>query len=74
MNKGEKIQTRIAAILAISNVAEVLSEMRRYAESLTEEEFRFAQEYAEDFLAKRSAAVREAFIEAVRSRYRESLR
>jgi hypothetical protein len=42
MKKGEKIQTRIAAILAISNEAEVLSEMRRYAESLTDEEFRFA--------------------------------
>jgi hypothetical protein len=74
MKKSEKIQTRIATILGISNEAEVLSEMRRYAESLTEEEFRFAQEYADDFLAKRSAAVREAFIEAVRSGYRESLR
>ena len=67
MNKVEKIQARIATILAISNEAEVLSEMRRYAESLTDEEFRFAREYAEDFLAKRSAAVQEAFIEAVRT-------
>jgi hypothetical protein len=72
MKKRETIQTRIAAILAISNEAEVLSEMRRYAESLTDEEFRFAQEYADDFLAKRSAAVQEAFTEAVHSGDRES--
>jgi hypothetical protein len=72
MKKGEKIQTRIATILAISNETEVLSEMRRYAESLTEEEFRFAQEYAEDFLAKRSAAVQEAFTEAISSGKRKS--
>jgi hypothetical protein len=32
MKKSEKIQTRIATILGISNEAEVLSEMRRYAE------------------------------------------
>jgi hypothetical protein len=64
MKKPEKIQTQVAAILAISNEAEVLSEMRRYAESLTAEEFRFAREYAEDFLAKRTAAVQEAFTEA----------
>jgi hypothetical protein len=66
MNKREKMQIRIATILAISNEAEVLSEMRTYVESLTEEEFKYAHEYAEDFLAKRSAAVEEAFREADR--------
>jgi hypothetical protein len=66
MKKRGTIETRIATILAIPNEAEVLSEMRRYIESLTDEEFRFAREYSEDFLAKRTAAVREAFTEAVR--------
>jgi hypothetical protein len=72
MKKREKIQARIAAILAISDEAEVLSEMRRYAESLPDEEFRFAHEYAADFLSKRAAAVQEAFTEAIHSSRQET--
>ena len=73
MKKRENIQTRVAGILAISNEAEVLSEMRRYAELLTAEESDFAREYAVEFLARRSAAVQEAFIEAVPYEDRESV-
>ena len=66
MKNAKQIETKIATILAITNEAEVLSNIRAYAESLTEEKFEYAHEYAEDFLAKRSAAVEEAFREADR--------
>jgi hypothetical protein len=38
--------------------------MREYAESLDAEDSRYAFEYAQDFLAKRRAALEEAFREA----------
>jgi glutaredoxin-related protein len=66
LKNAKEIETKIATFLAITNEAEVLSKIRAYAESLTKEEFEYAREYAEDFLAKRSAAVEEAFTEAAR--------
>jgi hypothetical protein len=66
MKNTKQIEAKIAAIFAITNEAEVLSQMRGFAESLTEEEFRYAYEYAAEFLARRSAAVEEAFREANR--------
>ena len=64
MKKAKDIETQIAAILSITNEVEVLSEMREYAQSLTDEQFEYAYNYAKDYLAKRTAAMEEAFAEA----------
>ena len=66
MKKAKDIEMKIAAILSISNEGEVLSEMRGYAETLSDEQFEYAHNYAKDYLAKRTAAMEEAFAEAAR--------
>jgi hypothetical protein len=66
MEKAKQIGTKVAAILAIANEAEVLAQLRKYFESLTHEDCQYAYEYAHDFLAKRAAAVEEALREADR--------
>ena len=66
MKKAKDVEMKIAEILSITNEVEVLSEMRKYAESLTDEQFEYAHNYAKDYLAKRAAAMEEAFAEAAR--------
>jgi len=60
------IEMKIAAILSVTNETDVLSEMREYAESLSDEQFEYAHNYAKEYLAERTAATEEAFAEAAR--------
>jgi hypothetical protein len=66
MKKAKDIEMKVAAILSITNETDVLSEMRGYAESLSDEQFEYAHNYAKEYLAKRTAAMEEAFAEAAR--------